>query len=154
MIIEGAGREPEKGTPKADAAGLSRSEGRPVIDNAVPTESKGRNIWLSMASTILWVWTVLIVVSQAFLVVGIVSMHTVDVLTLMFCSGLIVMGIASGVGAVGIRRSKRPYNFVALFSTLAWISALCFLHVRVSVVGVLLNVAVLILVLVQWRRFA
>jgi hypothetical protein len=62
-----------------------------------------------------------------------------------------VLAVASGVGAHGVRRRRWPY--VALGASAAWIAFLVLVPLKVSLLGIAVNIAILGLVLTNLRRF-
>jgi hypothetical protein len=120
---------------------------------AVATKARPRSIWLLIASKLLSVWTALMLVELIVVATAMLVIHTAAPSALPAGVLVALLCIVSAVSAFGIRRATRPYNFGAMLSAIAWVVLLAFWNVRVSLFGELLNLAVLVIVLEQRRRF-
>jgi hypothetical protein len=113
------------------------------------------NKWLAIASTISWLWTALILMVVASIIVALVlAGDEAPAPPIVESAVLILLAILNAVGAFGVRKAKSPYQVVAVLSSVAaWIGNLLVWRVKVSGVSILINLAVLAIVLLQWRRF-
>ena len=105
---------------------------------------------MAAASTIAWVWTILTLLIAVAITIPLLAEGRGFPWALAAFFGL---GALCGVGAFGIRRGKRPYNFIAVAASLLWIVMLLLQRVTVSPVGIALNLVVIGIVASHWRRF-
>lgn len=126
----------------------------PLESNGHRAPARPTNKWLAIASTIAWLWTGLILtvvasISAALVLAG----NEAPAPPIVEFAFLILLAILNAVAAFGVRKAKSPYQIVAVLSSVAWIGVLLVWRVKVSGVGILINLAVLAIVVMQWRRF-
>jgi hypothetical protein len=120
------------------------------------TPKPGPDPWLSIASTISWLWAALMAMVLVSLLAALPALRQrVEVSAAVpELVGMALLTIGSGIGAFGLRKRKKRYRVIAAISSGAWMLVLFLARVKVSTVGILLNLAVLAIVLARWRRFS
>ncbi len=120
-----------------------------------PDAPAGCNRWLAIASTVSWVWTVLCVLIVGSILVGLgLSGHSPGGLVLALSVGpVVLLLIASGASAFGIRHARKPYNWIAVVTSCAWMLWLVLTPMKVTPVGLVLQSVVFVIVAIHWRKF-
>lgn len=110
-------------------------------------ESKER-LYLSIASTLAWIWGILMLFSAIVIGVPAISMGK----SLGFPILMLVIGGLYCFSGYGLRKKRRAAGMVALVvSGLVLILNMIF-PTRVSLLAILVNLAIIILVLISWKQ--
>jgi hypothetical protein len=102
---------------------------------------------VGIASVLGWIWAVAMLLVSVAVAIPVVAKGE-SAASMAIPAAL---AVASALGAYGVRRLRWP--FVALGASTAWIAFLVVVPLKVSVLGIALNVAILGLVLTNLRRF-
>lgn len=109
------------------------------------------NRLLQVASTLMFVWAALMVAISLAIAVPLFLAGTIGGGTAMLALG--ILGIAYGYCGRRVRRGDRPFHVLALVAAVCWIVLLLFAGVRVAPIGILINAAVAVIMVTQWRYF-
>lgn len=118
-------------------------------------EALGKSRWLAVASTISWVWGVILaLISISLLVPMLAGNIPATGPNLVFALTPLLLAAFAGFNGVGLRRQRKPYYVIAIVTTLAAVVLLYLLGVGLSIPGILLNIAILGVVLANTKRFS
>ena len=103
---------------------------------------------LSTASTLAWIWGLLMVFGGVALGFPALSMgHSLVLPVILF-----VLGSALCYGGYGLRRKRRAASILAVGVSALTVIFHLFMHVGPGPVGIIVNLAIIVLVLVNWKH--
>jgi len=119
-------------------------------------ECSERNKGLCIASILAWIMAVLFAVLGVFLILLIIRSGG-DGKTTTILDGILVIIILTGgmgISAYGIGKQRKPFNLISIITLIvATIALFILFHGIYSFVGSLLNIAISVLIIANWKQF-
>ena len=119
-------------------------------------EFSKRNKGLYIASILAWIWAVLLAGVGIFYIIFIIR-SGIDNKTTFILDGILILIILTGgmaLSAYGLGKQRKPFNLISIITvTVLTIVLFIFFHGIYSFVGSLLNIAILALVIANWKQF-
>jgi len=109
-----------------------------------------RSGWLRLASILAWLWAALMAAAVVALGIPLVMQGR----SLILPAVLLILAVGLGMSARGIGRQRHPYQWVAILTSALAIVFHVVWHSPASNVGIPVNLVIIGIVALQWRRFA
>lgn len=111
---------------------------------------EAKKVYLSVASTLAWIWGILMLFSAIAIGIPAISMGK----SLGFPILMLVIGGLYCFSGYGLRKKRRVAGVVALIIAGLILILNIIFPVRVSLLVILVNLAIIILVLISWKELA
>ena len=115
-------------------------------------DSPGRPQALLIASTLCWVWGILIVLIGISVLIPAIAMRGLSSRSAIFALGLCLFGLGYCSAGYLVRKMRLIGGWIALVAAVLFCPAQFVGGTAQAVVGLVVNLAIVVLVMANWRR--